>query len=324
MTSIDQLKSNFVIDAIDSKIWNWDDLVKFLIDRQHQHVRLEVQEGLCLNTAGVYKLLDMFKFKSVSISTLNMLETHHTYKVQIHPYCFRYFTLPDQIDYSFYHTWNLNQVFGAIYARPTWGRMGLAAHLHDRHQEKTLLNFRTSTLNSTDRKTFELEKLFEVDAVSAQKFLNFHKCLPILIDNNNTYTLGGTAKSHTDQVASWYCNFLIDIVAETFCQGRSFYPTEKTTRPMLMKKPFIAHGPKCFLIHLRQMGFRTFNDFWDETYDGHDPEHRYHKILQLIDHLATLDMDQLQIMYEKMQPILEHNYNLLVTQDYKRQVTYVD
>ena len=78
-----------------------------------------------------------------------------------------------------------------------------------------------------------------------------------------------------------YKNFLIDIVAETFTTGDCFFITEKTVRPMLLKKPMIVMGSQDCLNYLRQMGFRTFGDFWDETYDGYKGRERYLRILDL-------------------------------------------
>jgi hypothetical protein len=131
-------------------------------------------------------------------------------------------------------------------------------------------------------------------------------------------------KKFTDQVAEFYPDFLIELVAETFCTGRTFFPTEKTTKPMLLQKPFIIMGPKCFLIHLRQMGFRTFHDFWDEDYDGHEGLHRYVRILKLIEDLANKSVNELEDMYQAMQPILEHNYQLLLERSYTTQIEYVE
>ena len=93
---------------------------------------------------------------------------------------------------------------------------------------------------------------------------------------------------------------------------------------MLMKKPFIHMGPKCFLIHLRQMGFKTFGDYWDEDYDGHGVAERYKRILQLIDSLASKSHAELQDMYDHMRPVLDHNYELLLSKKFTTQITYVE
>jgi hypothetical protein len=125
-------------------------------------------------------------------------------------------------------------------------------------------------------------------------------------------------------LAEFYPDLLIDIVAESFVQGRTFYATEKTVIPMLLKKPFVVMGPKCFLIHLRQMGFRTFYEFWDEDYDGYEPQQKYLMILKLLDTLSKKSIPELEQMYRDMQPILDHNYDLLINKNYTTVIDYVD
>ena len=92
---------------------------------------------------------------------------------------------------------------------------------------------------------------------------------------------------------------------------------------MLLKKPMIVMGSQDFLGYLRQMGFETFNDFWDEEYDGFAEQNRYQKILDLIDHIAQQPVEALVDMYQKMQPILDHNYNLLMRQGYGSTITKI-
>ena len=93
---------------------------------------------------------------------------------------------------------------------------------------------------------------------------------------------------------------------------------------MLLKKPFIMMASQNFLIYLRQMGFRTFSDFWSEDYDGIPTAARYKQILDLIDSLAAKSTDELQDMYQRMQPILDHNYELLKSDQFSRKITYVE
>jgi hypothetical protein len=135
----------------------------------------------------------------------------------------------------------------------------------------------------------------------------------------------GTFKTdaHTDQLSKFYTDFLIDIVAETWVSGQSFYPTEKTVRPMLLKKPFIVFGSRDYLDYLHQMGLKTFNNFWSEDYDGYADQNRYTKILKLIDDLSKKSPGELQQMYRDMQNILEHNYNLVTTHSYLRDIKLI-
>ncbi len=72
------------------------------------------------------------------------------------------------------------------------------------------------------------------------------------------------------------------------------------------------------------MGFKTFYEYWDEDYDGFSTKERYQRILQVIDTVAKKSQLELEDMYNSMQDILEHNYNLLVTQSYNKDIKYVD
>ena len=121
-----------------------------------------------------------------------------------------------------------------------------------------------------------------------------------------------------------YTKILVDVVSETHVSGLTFYPTEKTARPMWLKKPFIMFASRDYLCYMRQMGFQTFYQFWDEDYDGYEGKERYVRIQKLIDEIGKQTNAQLENMYKSMQPILEHNYNLLKTQSYIKTITLID
>ena len=60
------------------------------------------------------------------------------------------------------------------------------------------------------------------------------------------------------------------------------------------------------------MGFKTFDKFWDESYDTEKSDHvKINKITQIIEYICELDHTQLMTLYESMLPILEHNYKVL-------------
>ncbi len=80
---------------------------------------------------------------------------------------------------------------------------------------------------------------------------------------------------------------------------------------------------KDYIDYLLQMGFQTFYEFWSEDYDGYQGRERYMKILALIDELAKKSKKELEEMYQAMQPILDHNYNLLLTQSYNKTITKI-
>jgi hypothetical protein len=156
-------------------------------------------------------------------------------------------------------------------------------------------------------------------------FANTQHKLPLTHNEvaDYTLTLGTRTDSVVSQTKQIYVNFLIDIVAETFTSGNCFFITEKTVRPILLKKPFIIFGSRNYLHYLHQMGFRTFADFWDEDYDGDEGKDRYLKIIKLIDELSLKNSKELETMYQDMQYNLEHNYRLLTTKTYQRNVVSI-
>jgi hypothetical protein len=69
----------------------------------------------------------------------------------------------------------------------------------------------------------------------------------------------------------YYNQTNLEIVAETFGghhdHDDTFYISEKTTKPIAMKHPFVVLSSFHFLKNLRALGFRTFSDHLDESYD---------------------------------------------------------
>jgi hypothetical protein len=81
----------------------------------------------------------------------------------------------------------------------------------------------------------------------------------------------------------FYHRFQIEIVAETMCAGTTFFPTEKTFRPVTGRRPFVVFGPLNFLNNLRNLGFRTYSECWDESYDKYQGLDRWNGIRQVMD-----------------------------------------
>ena len=178
--------------------------------------------------------------------------------------------------------------------------------------------------NDDQRELFELTQLWQHHPESLTNFAMVANRLPLQHTNMPDFT---KATLRTDEFVAEservYENFLIDVVAETFTSGDCLFITEKTVRPMLLKKPMIAMGPCNYLDYLHQMGFKTFNDFWDENYDGFANGNRYVKILELIDQIAKLSVAELDHMYHDMQSILDHNYDLLINRSFNTEITYI-
>lgn len=306
----------FTIHCTSDKIWNTANLVGFLAANQHSAIELEINpEAICLTNLGLYDLLDKFKFTSVTIFTWNPLEQHEKYKIKFKGSNF-WFSKIENIDAKF-QDWDLTKRFLCFYHRPTAARLGLAGHLWSKHSSQSLIHFSTDDLED-----FELDKLLQWDVSSAAAVGPMLPSMPLLLGNSNGYTKFN-GYNYSDPLTALYGNILVDVVVESHVAGRTFFPTEKTTRPMLLKKPFIIFGSRDYLAYLRQMGFRTFHDFWNEDYDGYDGRTRLLKIQQLLDNLAQLPISKLETMYWDMQYTLDHNYNLLTNQSYNKKIVEI-
>ena len=307
----------FTITCNDDKIWNQLELIEYLLKNQNQKIELDINpEAICLESLGIYKILDLFNFEQVIIHTWNPLEYHPKYQIKLigNNYVLKKITqIPTQLQ-----TWDQTKIFFCLYGRPTASRLGLAGHLFSKYHQQSLIHF---SANTNHHYVFEFDKLLAYDIASVLDTSALLQHLPILqLSNNQCYDFNGNT---FDIFTTLYQHILVDVVGETFVQGTTFFPSEKTTRPMLLKKPFIVFASRDHLAYLRQMGFRTFHDFWDEDYDGFETKDRLLRMYQVIADIATRPVNELVTMYKQMQSILDHNYNLLMSQSYNTTITKI-
>ncbi|NBP58832.1 hypothetical protein EBU71_20265, partial [bacterium] len=60
------------------------------------------------------------------------------------------------------------------------------------------------------------------------------------------------------------------------------------------------------------LGFKTFGEFWDESYDDElNHEQRLIKIFKVIDTIDSWSLEWCRDFLVKMQPIFEHNIEVL-------------
>lgn len=109
-----------------------------------------------------------------------------------------------------------------------------------------------------------------------------------------------------------------NIGSETVCEiiPVTHWWTEKLLKSFFYKLPVIVVGLPCVLESVKSLGFKTFDCFWDESYDTiYDPDKRMQKILQLIDDISTKSISELNAIYysKDMQDILNHNQHLMIS-----------
>jgi hypothetical protein len=303
----------FRLAATSNKIWNQIELVDFLSKNQNQHIVIRMDpEAICLNNLKLYKILDCFRFSRVDIHTENPLEEHSQYNIIINkqnPWLLKKEHVATDL-----HVWSREKIFFCLFGRPTASKLGLCSYLLEHYKHLSHLHF-SADLSDNNIIQFELDKLLEYHYSSILTAGNLIRHLPLLLSAKDGYT-AFEGYYFDDPLTDFYKDILVDIVSESHATGNTFYPTEKTTRPIWMKKPFVVFASKNYLDHLHQLGFKTFCDFWPENYDGFADRERYVRILSLIDFIASKSIKELEQMYVDMQSILQHNYELLCEQKY--------
>ena len=212
---------------------------------------------------------------------------------------------------------DIQKTFGIFIHRSQWDRLLLSSHLYKNYKEITMQTFRKNLEDPAHMIEMGVDQLFwllscnnKLDKILIQQLCDFISSLP----HNN-----GIEWQYTDQQATvdqkligWYNNIFLDIVCEKMVTGQTFFPTEKTARPLATKTPFLIMAAPNYIKNLRRLGFRSFGEFWDESYDYQQGIQRVESIQRIIDDLAKLTQEQLQNLYQKMTPILEHNYKTYI------------
>lgn len=111
-----------------------------------------------------------------------------------------------------------------------------------------------------------------------------------------------------NRLSSVYVNSFVDVINETrFAQPTANF-SEKVFQAMQYQKPFIVVGPPKTLEYIRSLGFKTFNEFWDESYDDElNHGERLAKIFDLLESLVTMPIEDLRLIYDKMRLTVEYN-----------------
>jgi hypothetical protein len=101
----------------------------------------------------------------------------------------------------------------------------------------------------------------------------------------------------------------LNIVTETLYSQDSIFISEKTYKPIYLCQPFIIFGNPFTLNKLHELGYKTFSNWWDESYDSElDLSKRFIKILKVIETISELNLNELKELKNKIQDVVIHNY----------------
>jgi hypothetical protein len=121
----------------------------------------------------------------------------------------------------------------------------------------------------------------------------------------------------TQQMTScWLGNFaeamdsMIYVPTETVYFGQRLHITEKTFKAIAMGMPFVLVAPAGSLGYLKEYGFQTFDDIWDESYDQEtDDLKRLEKVVELLKKVDQASSAEKQQIWQRASEVAAYNWN---------------
>ena len=200
-------------------------------------------------------------------------------------------------------------------------RTAFMAMLHDRGLLESNLfstpNDWNSTFSSGEqylRKYFWDRRHYEVYNNQLEMLYKLKAKVPTYIDrDHNNLDFDPNINFSSDQLMYFNArrNCDIEIVGESEFNGSRFI-TEKFFKAVIFKQPFIMLGTHNSLKEIHRMGYKTFEPWINEGYDGNDDiEQRLRMIVDEIERLTFIKRDPVKWRewYDGVTPIIQYNYN---------------
>jgi hypothetical protein len=142
------------------------------------------------------------------------------------------------------------------------------------------------------------------------------KNLPLLVYDKRNDELDDNfyIRRFNDQVC---LDTFMTVISEAQCNDsdNTMFLSEKTFKVIACRHPFIIMGNKDSMRMMREIGYKTFDGFIDESYDELPAHKRLRYITESIRKVDNIK-DKIE-WYKSMEDVLEHNYNTLLNKLYK-------
>ena len=110
-----------------------------------------------------------------------------------------------------------------------------------------------------------------------------------------------------------YNDTACSIVSETNDNDHEVFMTEKIWKPIIAQQLFVVHGNYLYLQKLKEMGFKTFNNYFEEVYDlDRDPDIRIDTIVDVCDRLRDAPWKDI---YLQSQALRQYNFNYFFNEE---------
>jgi hypothetical protein len=136
-----------------------------------------------------------------------------------------------------------------------------------------------------------------------------HNILPHHVDTHSFNESQRSEMTWTNNKKDLYLNSYVNIVTETsFEELDNPFISEKLWKPVMNLQPFIVVGDYRTLRTIRNLGFKTFSPFIDESYDEVlNKAQRMKLIFKELDKLKNMNIVEIHNWYHSILEILIHN-----------------
>lgn len=222
------------------------------------------------------------------------------------------FNLPTSVDHINYKTANLNiiKVYNALQKRPRAHRAWLFKELHD----NGLLDYGINSMN-----VFECNNaVFEGKHITDDEYKVLRRLLPMAPTENPVGSnLDKFASSNSGSYLTQFnekimLNSWVTVISEASFgdHDNTCFISEKSFKPIACSHPFIVYGNKYSLAHFKEMGYRTFSPFIDESYDTLSTWDRLDAIIKELIKIKNMTLAERLAWYKEIQPILDYNMKI--------------
>jgi len=175
-----------------------------------------------------------------------------------------------------------------------------------------------------------LEEILKCDQEIIDKVMNeYYGAKIFLTDQNKEDWLGASDIGRVTELLNHRSKSDFEVITEYSYTNIGVMISEKLSLAMLSKIPFVVLGDKGYMKRLKELGFKTFDSFWDEGYDAIDglanppgdnciaPRGTDYRIIALAKTICDIQKDfnpfvdecGNSVYTDEMNEILEHNYN---------------
>ena len=146
-----------------------------------------------------------------------------------------------------------------------------------------------------------VENLFQKHSLAFPENLS----LPLIIDHDCNHANNSHRIDFWAQAMRCFCH----VVTETMYDDDRIHITEKTFKPIVLQQPFLLVGNRGSLRYLREYGFRTFGNLWDEGYDDLDHEHRISAVADICQNITSWSQHRMQQAQNQIADIMKYNHD---------------